>query len=567
MATSFGKKSHHLHIGDYEADMFTGITTYHGLVRIYNSMNWLSRWFWITVVVTSFSLFLLQAYQLLLMLDSKPTLTQINFNIPKNGIEFPSITICNFNPTMKSKVAKYNMSEEVQEYIQTAYTEVESLDDYFTNTTKLALLHQKYTEYVTNYNLTHPANESWRLEKFFFDTGFNCNDMLLECTYAGRTINCCDYVTEVMTDIGKCFRFGGNIQQKSLQRQVISGSSYGLHILIDVQKNETNSIDLLNYMDSGIKFYVHADGVLPILSSAGSAVSPGKKAYSAVSVRTIQLLEEDNWGVCQSDWDNPEEVLVHPNIYSNQNCEQNCIANKFNQLCGCVPLKYQFSANLTVCEPATLYNCTNNKHLVDSEDYWYKQCDCSVECDRIEYTVAVSYSAIPNDNSLARLNGHYNKSKQYIQENYLALAVYMKEIAFESHQQQKSIDRIAVLSDIGGSMGLFLGMSLITLGEIFIFIFKLIWGLTHRRRKNEIESRDHVGDPNKKQHEENNETMKDHQSSNMTLADNPNNRPILISHTSTSAPFAYNTHQTTFDGMETQSRSRNILKRLFSKQY
>uniref|UniRef100_A0A914XBH6 Uncharacterized protein n=1 Tax=Plectus sambesii TaxID=2011161 RepID=A0A914XBH6_9BILA len=230
---SFTNKSHHLHLPDYETDMFTGITTYHGLVRIYNSRSWLSRIFWIVITLSSFGAFLYQAYLLLLMLNSKPTLTQISINIPKNGIEFPSITICNFNPTMKSKVAKYNMSEEVQEYIQTAYAEVESLDDYFTNTTKLAYLHQKYTEYVTNYNRAHPANESWRLENIFFDTGFNCNDMLLECTYAGRAINCCEYVTEVMTDIGKCLQFGGSLQE-SLQRQVISGSSDGLHILIEI---------------------------------------------------------------------------------------------------------------------------------------------------------------------------------------------------------------------------------------------------------------------------------------------------------------------------------------------
>jgi hypothetical protein len=38
---------------------------------------------------------------------------------------------------------------------------------------------------------------------------------------------------------------------------------------------ERLGIDLLNYMDTGVKFYVHPRGILPILSSAGSAVAPG----------------------------------------------------------------------------------------------------------------------------------------------------------------------------------------------------------------------------------------------------------------------------------------------------
>ncbi len=45
----FSNKDDHQHVADYETDMYTGITTFHGLVRIYNSKQWWSRIFWIVV--------------------------------------------------------------------------------------------------------------------------------------------------------------------------------------------------------------------------------------------------------------------------------------------------------------------------------------------------------------------------------------------------------------------------------------------------------------------------------------------------------------------------------------
>lgn len=129
---------------------------------------------------------------------------------------------------------------------------------------------------------------------------------------------------------------------------------------------------------------------------------------------------------------------------------------------------------------------------------------------------------------------------------------------------------------------MFLGMSLITLGEIFIFIFKLIWGLTHRRRREEIESRDHVGDPSKKQKkEEDKKTTKDsdfgdeyqlsNKYSDMTPAGNPLTRPNTAATTTNSfeptpSAYTYNTYQTTFDSVDSEPPQKNIFKRLFSRQ-
>ena len=90
---------------------------------------------------------------------------------------------------------------------------------------------------------------SFGLIRYFYR--YDCEDMLLECSYAGKNISCCDYVTEVMTNIGKCFRFGDTNTTKKLKKQVIPGSSYGLHILIDIRRNESKRKFNRTYFDSG----------------------------------------------------------------------------------------------------------------------------------------------------------------------------------------------------------------------------------------------------------------------------------------------------------------------------
>ena len=150
LAMGFSNKDGHRHAGDYETDMYTGITTYHGLVRIYNAKSCSSRCFWISIVLIAYTTFIFQVYRvplltrairkstephyprfgggrdslqiwrfvkydrhharglrnennlqassLLAAYHERPTKYESNVVVPIGGIEFPSVTICNFSP-------------------------------------------------------------------------------------------------------------------------------------------------------------------------------------------------------------------------------------------------------------------------------------------------------------------------------------------------------------------------------------------------------------------------------------------------------------------------------------
>lgn len=55
-----------LHVYNDESKEFTSLTTYHGMVRIYNSNTWPSLIFWCLVVVSCVSLFMLHVSAMIL---------------------------------------------------------------------------------------------------------------------------------------------------------------------------------------------------------------------------------------------------------------------------------------------------------------------------------------------------------------------------------------------------------------------------------------------------------------------------------------------------------------------
>ncbi|KHJ79740.1 hypothetical protein OESDEN_20604 [Oesophagostomum dentatum] len=188
----------YLHIYDYETKEFSGLTTYHGLVRIYNSNTWPSRIFWCVVVLSCLSLFMIHSGYLLLGYHSKPTLFQVNTLVAEDGILFPDITICNYNLVQTSKLKRYNMDPDILSYILTVFSEYGSNEE-------SPKQQKRLNKYLTDYFAY--TGQNFSITDFFMDIRPSCEETILSCSFAGELINdCCSYSEVVLTDIGYCIR-------------------------------------------------------------------------------------------------------------------------------------------------------------------------------------------------------------------------------------------------------------------------------------------------------------------------------------------------------------------------
>ncbi|CAI2358274.1 unnamed protein product [Caenorhabditis sp. 36 PRJEB53466] len=445
----------YLQLYDYETKEFSGLTTYHGLVRIYNSNTWPSRIFWSVVVLSCLSLFMIHSGYLLLGYHAKPTLFQVNTIVPTNGIIFPDVTICNLNYFDLEKIKSLNMSGSVFSYIVRFFNEISYVQNMATVNE-----HEEYQNFTDQYK--HLTGKVFYIPDFLKSNSKRCEDTIVSCSFGRRQIeNCCDRIVTELTESGICYRLSSD----NTRRQWYSGSGFGWEIIVNGNNEHKIRDQYSNYnVDYGFTVMVHEHDKYPRINSFAVSVSPGDMLHASLVQKNITLLDTDNWGSCTKGWE--EHIQGLP--YTANHCETECKRLQTETLCNCSPLAYS----------AQLSNCLASQN---SSWEWEKLCDCASECKLLEFEITTSYSTIPKE-----VATNLNYTGKQVESDISFISLYFRQVSYDFLEQQKQLQTADLLSNIAGSMGLFLGMSTVTLLEIFIYLFKSVWGTVNSARQKQF---------------------------------------------------------------------------------
>lgn len=108
--------------------------------------------------------------------------------------------------------------------------------------------------------------------------------------------------------------------------------------------------------------------------------------------------------------------------------------------------------------------------MVRSDSVTLKSCNCLPECNNIRY----EYNIIKNKFTAE------NRSK-YVYE--AAASIYFGDEEFTAYKRFESYSQTQLLSNIGGYLGLFLGISVLSLVEIvYFFTLRFVNDLWHTPR-------------------------------------------------------------------------------------
>ena len=192
--------------------------------------------------------------------------------------------------------------------------------------------------------------------------------------------------------------------------------------------------------------------------------------------------------------------------YTTKGCEFECAAKKAVELCKCLPWFY--SSNITGIPICTMFQAHCFDHVMSDESN-YKKCPdvCLETCKDLPMTMAITYLPIDPVEMCGKdglFHDHLTQAtrQHYVFENYKALVEgripefknglkngsychdfvknYLAEISVGSSTSSvtKSVRSpratfIDQLGIIGGNLGLFTGMSIFSIFEVVLFMFKL----------------------------------------------------------------------------------------------
>ncbi|GMR55177.1 hypothetical protein PMAYCL1PPCAC_25372, partial [Pristionchus mayeri] len=476
---------------DRETKHFVSITAMHGVKRVYDSRG-LYKLFWATMVVLCAAVLVQQLSKIIQSYNDKPITTQIEMKRMKSSfggggdsedeVLFPKITICNYNPIKKKYIRVLNktgdFSKDVLQYLMLYNNDVLTT---FGNANETSLL--RMDQALKDYQQAHP---NFTFHDFFYDAGFPCEDILKSCSFAGRPFNCCEFAQYRLTSLGRCTEIIlSNANVEWMKKQTEGGDKAGLQIVVDthlhqeVQDIQDNTEAVLSTpFERGFRFFVVDPATSTYTSSQGISVSPGDCVYSALVAKKYELLKPSEWGDCSDEW--PEGYKGNNTLlkYQSLDCMTKCKAHSFSIDCGCSPYIYDIDKEYESCTPLQTYRCMKEHVLINvnetTEEFSWPECDeCKAECQKWEFLSYNSYSRGFTPAALSWLqakNPVWNAS--LVKENFIIINVFFRDMTYSVFKQEQGSSLVQTLSNMGGTMGLFLGMSVLTMIEGVIYICK-----------------------------------------------------------------------------------------------
>ncbi|KAG8189511.1 hypothetical protein JTE90_008473 [Oedothorax gibbosus] len=313
---------------------------------------------------------------------------------------------------------------------------------------RLQLLDERYQDLK--------KSEGFDLEKFMRDHIVDCPEMFFQCVIFMYIYDCCDLFKPVFTTAGLCFTVA---DVSPIVKQVYKSSVVTDSVIIDVNTPPNPDRDT----EFGFAVYLtdsSLENPIVINTIPGENIVP-----SVVTSIKAQLIKTDRKALHKVWWYKNDPVCSQLTLnsthsterYSEDMCLHRLLGEQMKSNCKCKPFfrLYEDSSPLKLCEPFDIYDCML-KGIYEYKDTGLGAA-CKTPCVEYTYKTESSYMGLEgNDGPISRIEILFD-SKQFLYKEY-------RTPTFTS-----------LFSQMGGSLGLYLGASTITLFELVTFTVTWLW--------------------------------------------------------------------------------------------
>jgi len=293
---------------------------------------------------------------------------------------------------------------------------------------------------------------------------------------------------EFYTDIsyGHCYRFNSGLnysnQSVPIKKVIKSGLDQGLWL--DIYSNTSSYSEAL-------MIYIHNHTRIPVnIYNKGFFIHPGSFNYFIIKRVYDQKLE-----------------------FPYNNCYKNVSKSEFNQTI----IDYLIEKNRDYTQKECLYLCEKLKYkevnpcnfsLDDLDEDIYRKAEdldkmisdcigkffkesktyelcsnlyCPLECDSYAYDLSLNSHTITGYGNISKMNDSFYMFNTFenVSKSFYALRVYYEDLKYTLIEQKPKIELFGLISNVGGTLGLFLGFSFISLLELFEVLAELVYIKLH----------------------------------------------------------------------------------------
>uniref|UniRef100_A0A7E4V5H5 Ion channel n=1 Tax=Panagrellus redivivus TaxID=6233 RepID=A0A7E4V5H5_PANRE len=453
---------------------FSAWTTTHGVPHIGLAKSTVLRVIWSIIFCACVFMFVYQFITIITKFLSYPV--NVDTSLSYGSRVFPTVTICNLNAYKVNAVG----SNTALANLVTAYQSTNANANYgFTSNP----FYDKVIRTVKWMNLFFNDIVS---QDETYGTTYTYDDLFISCSYNTNTCNGSDFVSYYDPFYGKCYTFNSEGTQTSSR----AGPLYGLSLLL-----RTNQAQYLPWtVSAGAVFYAYDKDDLPFMYTFGYQASTGMA--SSVGLRYVEKTKlSAPYSTC-TDKGSSQPIYYETDTYQLEACIQSCIQDEIIATCGCYDPTFGVAddANSTCCYTSDLVTTNTNVDciltIVNADGITgynvFDECDCPQACTASNYEITLSTAYWPanaytptecidsESDYIYWTKGNTNSCTTWYRDNTVYLEIFYEEMSYQVLTESAAYTLLNVISDTGGQVGLWLGMSVVSLIEILTLILVLI---------------------------------------------------------------------------------------------
>ena len=462
------------------------------ILKIYFTKNVVIKvylFFFVITAISSASYMVISAVISYLSYDVTTTWRTLN-EVPTL---FPQITFCNWNqftsadsiPLLRSINMQVNASIDIFDQEQMSLLDTKTKNSLISKIYELALkktLSSNFTD-LERKKLAH-----------------SLDDMLLDCSFNKQKCTASDFTWLFDASNGNCYVFNSGInstgERRKLKESSIAGSENGLFMELYVNFHE-NLTYFNSYTEDCLGIIVYIDNSSTEMQSrdlGGYVIAPGYQTYLAIYRSYVNMLPRP-YSNCELEL---AEINKHLSVklvnlihnssykYTQQLCYEQCYQMNLISECNCtdVNLLSLFSTDENICGESE-YHCKDgvykrvyNNFSLSCSTY------CPLECNVNTLHTQISFSKFIGQKDVDLIMENPKLRADFVtkpidvynaKESIVQVFLYYDTLSYEISTELPQMNFVSLLASIGGNLGLFLGVSVFSICELFEILIEVFY--------------------------------------------------------------------------------------------